>query len=310
MDHSGLFEMRRTSALVRIEEALEEALTTDSQPGEIARPARLRDAMAYAVLGGGKRIRPLLVLESAALFDAPFDFALHSGIAFELLHGYSLIHDDLPAMDDDDTRRGRPSLHRAFDEATAILAGDALQTLAFDILSRETTHPDPVIRAALVQCLAKASGIGGMAGGQMLDLEAEGRFERSTPRKLSLEEITRLQRMKTGALLAACCEAGAILGKASARETESLRNYGRTIGLAFQIADDLLDAEGDTASVGKAVGKDAEKGKGTFVSLLGLDGAKRELGKLVMEAKDSLSAFGERGRWLRVIAQYIAERKS
>ncbi len=309
MNSSGDFQRRLTSFIIRVDEALEEALAADAAAGEIARPARLREAMVHAVLSGGKRIRPLLVSESAALFGADSLSALNTGIAFELLHCYSLVHDDLPAMDNDDMRRGRPTVHRAFDEATAILAGDALQTLAFDMISREIAHPDPSVRVALVQCLAKASGIGGMAGGQMLDLEAEGRFE-MTVQKLSLNEIARLQRMKTGALLAGCCEAGAILGKANTTDRTALANYAGAIGLAFQISDDLLDAEGNAAAVGKAVGKDAERGKATFVSVLGKEAARMKLAELIEEAKTALTPFGERGKWLAACAEFVAARKS
>ncbi len=300
--------------LIRTAETCESVLTlllNETRPGEIARPARLGDAMRHAVIGGGKRLRPMLVVESAILFGVNETRSMYAAAAFELLHCYSLVHDDLPAMDDDDTRRGKPTVHKAFDEATAILAGDALQTLAFDVLSRETTHPDGAVRASLVQCLAKASGIGGMAGGQMLDLEAEGRFTQSkAPPALLLADVEKLQRMKTGALLSACCEAGAILGKASKEDVDAISRYGRAIGFAFQLADDLLDAEGDAAEVGKAVGKDAAKNKATFVSTLGPIAAKRKLSELVDEAKRSLRSFGERGEWLSACADFIAARKS
>jgi farnesyl diphosphate synthase len=305
------FELRLTSFILRVEEALEEALNGNPLADEIARPARLREAMAHAVLSGGKRIRPLLVSETAGLFGVDFYNALNTGIAFELLHCYSLVHDDLPAMDDDDTRRGKPAVHKAFDEATAILAGDALQTLAFDVLSRETTHKDASVRAALVQCLAKASGIGGMAGGQMLDLEAEGRFtEGKKPPAFALADVEKLQRMKTGALLAACCRAGAILGKANIHDTGVIERYGRAIGFAFQLADDLLDVEGDADEVGKAVGKDAARNKATFVSLMGPRAAKRKLDELVDDAKWALRPFGSRAEWLIACAEFIAARKS
>jgi farnesyl diphosphate synthase len=286
-------------------------LSPDPQPEEHARPSRLLDAMRHAVLGGGKRLRPALVVETAAIFGVSEADAMYAGTAFELLHCYSLAHDDLPAMDDDDTRRGKPTVHKAFDEATAILAGDALQTLAFDVLSRERTHRDPAVRAALVQCLARASGIGGMAGGQMLDLEAEGRFsqDKSSP-TLALADVEKLQRMKTGALLSACCRAGAILGGAAERDTGAIERYGRAIGFAFQLADDLLDVEGDAAEVGKAVGKDAGKNKATFVSVLGARAAKRKLGELVDDAKRALRHFGDRAEWLVACADFIVARKS
>jgi farnesyl diphosphate synthase len=303
------FERRLGDIAARTETLLATLLASEHLPGEVVRPKRLLDAMRHAALGGGKRIRPFLVVESAALFDGDESSALQAGAAFELLHCYSLVHDDLPAMDNDDTRRGRPTVHRAFDEATAILAGDALQALAFDVLSRDETHPDPSVRGALVQCLARASGVGGMAGGQMLDLEAEGRFGH-TARELSLEEIGRLQRMKTGALLAGCCEAGAILGGASASQIKSLAGYSHALGLAFQIADDLLDHEGDATAAGKAVGKDAAKGKATFVSILGTETAKQKLSELVDAAKQTLTPFGAKAKLLIACAEFVAARKS
>lgn len=311
MNVSSQFEMRLTSFVLRVEEALEDVLGKSPLPAELARPARLRDAMAYAVLGGGKRLRPLLVVESAGLFGVDFHYALNSGIAFELLHCYSLVHDDLPAMDNDDTRRGKPTVHKAFDEATSILAGDALQTLAFDVLTRETTHNDPAVRTALVRCLAAASGIGGMAGGQMLDLEAEGRFTADqTPPPLTIEEIERLQRMKTGALLSACCRAGGILGKADSDAQRALDRFGRAIGFAFQLADDLLDVEGSAEEVGKAVGKDAALNKATLVSALGPLAARRKLNDLIDDAKRALRPFGTRAEWLVACADFVAARKS
>jgi farnesyl diphosphate synthase len=305
------FEQRLAGQASHCEQVLEKILSASPQPGERARPARLLAAMRHAVLGGGKRLRPVLLVESAALFAVPAEASMPAGAAFELLHCYSLVHDDLPAMDDDDLRRGKPAVHKAFDEATAILAGDALQTLAFDVLSRETTHHDPAVRASLVQCLARASGIGGMAGGQMLDLEAEGRFSAdSAPAALNVGEIETLQRMKTGALLAACCEAGAILGSASEAERTAIMRYARAIGFAFQLADDILDVEGDAAAVGKAVGKDAAKNKGTLVAAIGIPAARKQLDGLVDEAKDALAPFGARAQWLIACAEFIAARKS
>lgn len=295
--------MRRTSALVRIEEALEEALTTDSQPGEIARPARLRDAMAYAVLGGGKRIRPLLVLESAALFDAPFDFALHSGIAFELLHGYSLIHDDLPAMDDDDLRRGRPTCHRAFDEATAILAGDALQTLAFHVLAHDPSMTVPAdTRLRMVELLAHAAGSRGMCGGQAIDMAAVGR-------ELTLAELENMHIHKTGALIRAAVLLGALSQPGVAdEELARLDRYAKCIGLAFQIHDDILDVVGDTATLGKRQGADQALDKPTYPALLGLDGARAHARALYDDAMHALEPFGERAAVLRALAAFIVER--
>jgi farnesyl diphosphate synthase len=280
----------------------------DDQPnsGEMARPARLLAAMRHAA-GGGKRIRPFLVVECAALFGVTAATAIPVGAAFECIHCYSLAHDDLPAMDDDDLRRGRPALHRAFDEATAILAGDALLTLAFDLLARLDASAE--VRIALVALLARASGLGGMAGGQMLDLEAEGRFAADKrPLSLSLGEIEQLQAMKTGALLAASCEAGAILGNAGDDERRALGAYARALGLAFQIADDLLDAKGDARSIGKAAAKDAAKGKATLVSSLGVKGAHERLDALVAQAIIALKPFGDRAEMLRACARFTAHR--
>ena len=232
-------------------------------------------------LGGGKRLRPFLVVESAALFDVPRQNSLMAGAALECVHCYSLAHDDLPAMDNDDLRRGRPTAHKAFDEATAILAGDGLLTFAFDILCRPETHPDAEVRLKLVSALARAAGLGGMVGGQMLDLAAEGRFDASPP-KLGEQEVKVLQAMKTGALLRFGCLAGAILGKAEQSQWKALERYGSALGEAFQIADDLLDLEGDPATVGKATGKDAAAHKATLVGVLGPAAAQapaRELGR-------------------------------
>ncbi|MFA6264473.1 MAG: polyprenyl synthetase family protein [Pseudolabrys sp.] len=276
--------------------------------GETARPERLIAAMRHAALGGGKRLRPFLVVESAALFGAAHERALLAGCALELLHCYSLVHDDLPAMDNDDLRRGRPTVHKAFDEATAILAGDALLTLAFDILARDDVHADAGVRIALVRELARASGLGGMAGGQMLDLAAEGRF--APKRELSESEIVTLQAMKTGALLRFACRAGAILGQAGASETAAMARYGAAIGEAFQVADDLLDVEGDTATLGKAAGKDAGAGKATLVSLLGMAGARARLNALIADADAALASFGAKADTLRAAARFIAERRN
>ncbi|WP_137042841.1 polyprenyl synthetase family protein [Pseudolabrys sp. FHR47] len=276
--------------------------------GETARPERLIAAMRHAVLGGGKRLRPFLVVESAALFDAPREGALLTGAALELLHCYSLVHDDLPAMDNDDLRRGRPTVHKAYDEATAILAGDALLTLAFDILARDEVHNDAGVRIALVRDLARASGLGGMAGGQMLDLSAEGRF--AAKRMLSENEIVTLQAMKTGALLRFACRAGAILGQANAVHLAAMEQYGAAIGEAFQIADDLLDVEGDAATLGKAAGKDAGAGKATLVAALGVAGARAKLESLIERAEAALAPFGAKADTLRAAARFIAERRN
>lgn len=277
-------------------------------PGEISRPERLLSAMRYST-SGGKRLRPFLVVESAALFGVPQERALPAGLALECIHCYSLIHDDLPAMDNDPLRRGRPAAHVKFDEATAILSGDALLTLAFDLLA---TAPltDDTSRLSLIRLVARASGIGGMAGGQMLDLQAEGRFSADAkPLKLSLREIEKLQAMKTGALLMAACEAGAILGNAKDEERIALRNYARALGLAFQIADDLLDAEGKSESIGKTAGKDASLGKATLVSLFGADAARERMKSLIAEAIETLSGFGRRSEILAECARFIGMRK-
>ena len=230
--------------------------------------------------------------------------------AVELIHAYSLVHDDLPAMDDDDLRRGRPTAHRKFDEATAILAGDGLLTLAFDILARPETHPSAAVRVDLVLALARASGLGGMVGGQMLDLAAEGRFDGGKVQKLGPADVKLLQTMKTGALLRFGCLAGAILGEATPQQRDALDRYGTLLGEAFQIADDLLDVEGDAATVGKATGKDAAVGKGTFVSVLGLDGAKARLKTLVTESEQALAPFGRDAAVLKMAARFVAERKA
>jgi farnesyl diphosphate synthase len=261
-------------------------------------------------LSGGKRLRPFLVVETAALFSVARERALMAGAALECLHCYSLVHDDLPAMDDDMLRRGRPTVHRAFDEATAILAGDALLTFAFDILARRETHPSAEVRIALVAALARAAGLGGMAGGQMLDLTAEGRFDAERPPRQSERDIVTLQAMKTGALLRFACRAGAILGEADAAAQEALDRYGAALGQAFQIADDLLDIEGDAATLGKRTGKDASAGKATLVGLLGPDGARARLAELVAEAEAALEPFGTRAVVLVEAARFVAERRT
>jgi farnesyl diphosphate synthase len=267
--------------------------------------------MRYATLAGGKRLRPFLLLEAARLFGADRPAHLRAAAAVEFIHCYSLVHDDLPAMDDDDLRRGRATAHRAFDEATAILAGDSLLTLAFDTLADERTDPDPAIRAVLVLTLARASGLGGMAGGQMLDLEAEGRFSADGGALVLNEtEILRLQAMKTGALLTASAEMGAIIGRADEKGRAAMRSYGHLLGQAFQIADDLLDVESDAATLGKTTGKDSGKGKATLVGLWGIEAARRRLAALVAEAERALSAFGEKAEILRQAARFVAERKS
>lgn len=307
------FSDRLNAVAAETDTVLARLLDSAPLPGETARPERLIAAMRHAVLGGGKRLRPFLVVESAALFDAPQDTSLRAGAllagcALELLHCYSLVHDDLPAMDNDDLRRGRPTVHKAFDEATAILAGDALLTLAFDVLARDEVHADAGVRLALVRELARAAGLGGMAGGQMLDLAAEGRF--APKHALSETEIVTLQAMKTGALLRFACRAGAMLGKANADEMAAMTRFGTGIGEAFQIADDLLDVEGDAATLGKAAGKDAGAGKATLVAALGIDGARARLESLMTSADAALAPFGAKADTLRAAARFVVERRS
>jgi farnesyl diphosphate synthase len=261
------------------------------------------EAMRYAALDGGKRLRPFLVCASADLFGVPRARALRAAAAIEMVHCYSLVHDDLPAMDDDDLRRGRPTVHKKFDEATAILAGDALLTEAFAVLADAATHPDGAVRANLVAELAHASGAKGMVGGQMIDLMAAG---------LNLDQagLTRLQNMKTGCLIAGSCRFGAILGNASTADRDALGAYGIAMGLAFQIADDVLDVESSAAETGKATGKDAAAGKATFVSRLGLEGAKTYARELAETAARHLTPFGERASVLRQAAFFAVERRS
>jgi farnesyl diphosphate synthase len=302
------FKERLEAVAVDTEALLDRLLGSAAVRGEVSRPARLLAAMRYASLGGGKRFRPFLVAETARLFGAAPDRALMVAAALECVHCYSLIHDDLPAMDDDALRRGRPTAHKAYDEATAILAGDALLTIAFDILSREQTHSDPSVRIELISALACAAGAGGMVGGQMLDLAAEGRFANS-PAQLDIEDVRQLQSMKTGALLQFACASGAILGKADRQSRAALERYGAAVGEAFQIADDLLDVDGDVATVGKQIGKDAAAHKATFVSLLGVEGARERLAALVGEAEAALTPFAERGAVLAEAAQFVAKRR-
>jgi farnesyl diphosphate synthase len=268
-------------------------------PGDARDP--LYAAMRHAAIGGGKRLRPLLVVATASLFHVDREVALRVGTAVEAIHVYALVHDDLPCMDDDDMRRGKPTVHRAYDEATAVLAGDSLHALAFEILANSGTHSDPFIRSELIATLALASGPDGMAGGQMMDLEAE----KST---FDLPTVTRLQALKTGALIAASVEMGAILGHIPPEGRSHLRGYARDIGLAFQIADDILDVEGDAELAGKALHKDADAGKGTFVSLMGLDRAKQQAEMLVEQAVGQLASYGQEADLLRAIANYVTQR--
>jgi len=263
--------------------------------------ARLYEAMRYSAIGGGKRLRPLLLTATAEIFNVDRDTALHAATAVEAIHVYSLIHDDLPCMDDDNLRRGKATTHLKFNEATAVLAGDALLALAFELLSDSTLYTDPFMRSELIAVLAKASGPNGMAGGQMMDLEAE-------KNSFDLSTVTRLQQLKTGALIDVSVEMGAILGHVPAEGRIHLRGFARNIGLAFQIADDIIDVEGDASMAGKVLQKDAIAGKETFVSLMGLDRAKEQAQHLVNQALEHLSSYGREADLLRSIAQYIVER--
>jgi farnesyl diphosphate synthase len=265
--------------------------------------ARVYEAMRYSALAPGKRLRPFLVLASARLFGIARPCALQVAAAIEMVHAYSLVHDDLPAMDDSDLRRGRPTCHKEFDEATAVLAGDGLLTAAFEVLAHPDTHSDPAVRCELVAALAAAAGAAGMVGGQMIDLIAE-------QRTLDIGAITRLQRMKTGALIAFACEAGAILAKAPAEPRIALRGYAHDLGLAFQIADDLLDVEGSAAETGKPVGADAAAGKATFVSILGVGRARAQAELLIRQAVAHLDLFGGRAELLREAARFVISRRT
>jgi farnesyl diphosphate synthase len=308
-DKNSPFLARLDAVAADIEVLLDKLLAAAPIAGELSRPARLIEAMRYSSLNGGKRFRPFLVVESAALFEVPRQNALMAGAALECVHCYSLVHDDLPAMDNDDLRRGQPTAHKAFDEATAILAGDGLLTFAFDILSRPETHADPRVRIELVMALARASGVGGMAGGQMLDLAAEGRFvQNRAALEFSEKDVRTLQAMKTGALLRFACEAGGILAAAAPAQRAALERYGSAVGQAFQIADDLLDLEGDPALVGKQTGKDAAAGKATLVSVLGVPAAKARLKELVTEAEQALAPFGSAAAILVEGAKFVADR--
>ena len=300
-----LFETRLAADATQIEAMLERLLADDALAGEILRPARLLAAMRHAVLGGGKRLRPFLMIEAARVFGCEGEAVVRAACAVELVHCYSLVHDDLPQMDDDDLRRGRPTVHRAFDEATAILVGDGLQSLAFDLLA------DPAVRAELVLRLARGAGIGGMVGGQMLDLAAEGRWTADgRPETLGDAEIRRLQAMKTGALLRFPLEAGAIFAGADPQHVARFGRFGAIVGLAFQIADDLLDVEASAETMGKATGKDAARGKGTLIALHGVAAMRAELSRLVEAATAELAPYGDRAATLVAAARFIAERRN
>jgi farnesyl diphosphate synthase len=296
-------QQRLEDCAARTEARLQELLA-DTSLAEV--PSRLAHAMRYAVLSGGKRFRPFLVLEGACLFGLRPENAIDTAAAIECLHCYSLVHDDLPAMDDDVLRRGVPTVHIKFDEATAILAGDALLTFAFEILARPETHPDPAVRCCLVQGLARAAGASGMAGGQQLDLETARRREATLE---GLAGVCTIQEKKTGALITFAAEAGAILAGARPQERQALIAYGRALGAAFQIADDLLDVEGDAVTVGKATGKDTAAGKATYVSVLGREGAKAKLGEFEAEAIASLQPFGAAAQTLVDAARFVVRRR-
>ena len=287
------------SAAAEVEQALDDLL-----PLPESAEARLVEAMRYAALGGGKRMRAFLVIETAALFHVDRRCAARVAASIEMMHAYSLVHDDLPAMDDDDLRRGKPSTHKAFDEATAILAGDALQARAFEVLAEPDTHSNPDARCELVLALGRASGMRGMAGGQMIDMLAEGQ-------SLSAPEVTRLQALKTGCLIQFSAEAGAILGRAAPMQRHLLAAYGRDIGAAFQIADDLLDVEATAEALGKTPGKDAEVGKATMVGVLGPERARAQAAALATQAAGHLDSFDEpAAEMLRLLAAYVVSRRN
>lgn len=291
-----------TEAIAGVAGAVDELLDAVLPAADGEGPeAILFEAMRYATLGGGKRLRPFLVVATAELFDVPDTVSLRVGAAVELIHSYSLIHDDLPCMDNDPVRRGKPSCHVKFGESTAILAGDALVPLAFEVLCDSTTHPDAAVRGELVARLAHAAGAGGMVGGQMMDLAAENLT-------LEIGEVTRLERLKTGALIEFCCEAGGILGRADAKALRALGAFAHDLGLAFQITDDLLDAEGEAQRVGKAVGKDAARGKATFVTILGPAKARDQARLLADQAAAHLDPFGTDARLLREVTRYVVAR--
>jgi farnesyl diphosphate synthase len=297
------FEERLAADAALTATVLDHCLSAEAQPQEIVRPARLLAAMRHGVLNGGKRLRPHLVLESARLLGGDPQAALRVAAALECVHCYSLIHDDLPAMDDDDLRRGQPTVHIAFDDATAILAGDSLMTLAFDILASDETPLAPRQKADLVVALARAAGLAGMAGGQALDLEAE----RNAPDEAG---IVMLQAMKTGALIRFACESGALIAGSPDDDRRLLRRFGETVGLAFQLADDLLDMTSNAATLGKATGKDAGRGKGTLVALHGEEWTRQKLDQLVSQAQTLLEPFGSKAEALMETARFIASRQS
>jgi farnesyl diphosphate synthase len=290
------------AALARSAKAVEVALET-LLPAPIGLHARAQEAMRYATFAGGKRLRPFLVMQGARLFDVAEANAVRAAAAIEVLHTYSLVHDDLPSMDNDDLRRGRPTTHRAFDEATAILAGDGLLTIAFEILSHPATHASADVRCELISNLAQAAGSNGMIGGQMIDMKAD-------EQTLTAEQVMLLQRLKTGALFEFSCEAGAILGQAGKEHRDRMRSYAQDFGLAFQITDDLLDVTSTAEKAGKAVGKDKDQGKATLISIYGIGGAKAEAQKLVDRAIETLAPYGDKAAELQALATYLLDRES
>lgn len=295
------YEEYLTQAMTTLAKAVDRRLA-DFLPVPEGADRRLVEAMRYSMFAGGKRLRPFLVVTSADLFAVSKERSLRVAAAIECIHCYSLIHDDLPAMDDDDMRRGQPTCHKKFDEATAILAGDALMSLAFEILADPATHPDANVRCDLIRALAGASGLHGMVGGQIIDLAAENE-------DLDMGEITRLQQLKTGALICFSVEAGAILGKARPHMRQLLQGYAHDLGLAFQITDDLLDHEGDPVEVGKATGKDATRGKATFVSLMGPGRARQQADMLADQAVEHLAEFGDKAILLKGLARFVVDRR-
>jgi farnesyl diphosphate synthase len=290
------------AALARSAQAVEVALET-LLPAPTGLHARAQEAMRYATFAGGKRLRPFLVMQGARLFDVAEANAVRAAAAIEVLHTYSLVHDDLPSMDNDDLRRGRPTTHRAFDEATAILAGDGLLTIAFEILSHPATHASADVRCELISNLAQAAGSNGMIGGQMIDMKAD-------EQTLTAEQVMLLQRLKTGALFEFSCEAGAILGQAGKEHRDRMRSYAQDFGLAFQITDDLLDVTSTAEKAGKAVGKDKDQGKATLISIYGIGGAKAEAQKLVDRAIETLAPYGDKAAELQALATYLLDRES
>ena len=297
------FSAALASTAADTEAALDRLLTAPALAGPGEPPERLLAAMRHGSLNGGKRLRPLLLRQAAEVFDLPAERTVQAGLAVEMIHCYSLVHDDLPAMDDDDMRRGQPTVHRAFDDATAILAGDTLLTHAFGVLAHDSLHPDPAVRLRLVAELVAGAGAGGMAGGQMRDIEGETGF-------LTERAIARMQAMKTGALIRAAVRMGAIMGGASDEELGWLTIYAEAAGRAFQLADDILDVVASPEAMGKATGKDAGAGKQTVVARIGVEAAQRQLGEIVHDALGALLPFGDRAEGLRATAKFFAERQS